>query len=192
MNSFSQAEQQLKNVTTFLSETSFEEIEGISNSLTTLSMTIEALTSQATVSYETIENNQMKISAFQSIVNSLRNNVSIANEGLSFASNTSEYSINLKQMATNIASELSEVNSVLMKAEQRVGDFESGLVKGQIDMNEIIKEIDMLDATLEAFNTQLLSISLLSEELENSTTAIKRDADSIYEDVKKFMVIIKH
>ena len=191
MNSFNQAEQQLENVTIFLSETSFEEIDGISNSLITLSMTIGALKTQATINYETIEKNQMKISAFQSIVDSLKKNVSIANDGLSLASNTSEYSINLKQMATNITSELSEVNSVLMKAEQRVGDFQSGLIKGQIDMNEIINEIDMLDATLEAFNAQLLSISLLSQKLENSTTTIKRDADSIYEDVKKFMVIIK-
>ena len=186
----SATEERLNNITIFMSEmgTGLEKFDETNQNISAFFAVIQSLNSQVVKSNGTIVKNQIEVMALHASTVYLQNSTAMGNEALEFALNKSNLSIELVQMTQSVATEISSVNTMLSLTEKRVDDFESGLVEETFDMDELVEELEMLNQVLANFNVQLMSISMLSEMLENSTTSVREEAETVQNSIENFKV----
>ena len=182
----------LNNVTSFVSAmgSQLNNLEEISQNISEIFAMIEILKSQATSSFETTVKNQKEIIVLHANAKSLLNDTTMADQVLLEAIYNSNFSIELVQMTNSIAKELSPIKTTLALAEKKVDIFQTGILDGMIDVEEIAAELEILDETLATFNLQLKSISMLSEVLENATTRVKEQVQYLSDNIKIITVLL--
>ena len=164
-------------------------IDIIYKKIASYNTTVKNLQAQAKVNYNTLITNQMNLMALQADIDSFKKEFGDADGGIWQALNKSSVANQIAQMAWSVETKISILNTTLGLAEKRAVDFQVGLIEETVSIDELVADLEMLEGTLEAFNLQLKSVSMLSEELENSTMRIKSEADGVSKDIEFLMVI---
>ena len=193
LSSLELADETLSNVSVFIEALESNGISGIDvdsvfKDIESYNTTIQNLQAQATLMYNTLITNQMNLMALQADIDSFKKEFGDADGSIWQALNKSSVANQIAQMAWSVETKISIVNTTLVLAEKRAVDFQVGLIEETVSIDELVADLEMLEGTLEAFNLQLKSVSMLSEELENSTMRIKSDADGVVRDIEFLMV----
>ena len=193
LSSLELADETLSNVSVFIEALESNGISGIDvdsvfKDIESYNTTIKNLQAQATLMYNTLITNQMNLMALQTDIDSFKKELGDADGSIWQALNKSSVANQIAQMAWSVETKISIVNTTLGLAEKRAVDFQVGLIEETVSIDELVADLEMLEGTLEAFNLQLKSVSMLSEELDNSTMRIKSDADGVVRDIEFLMV----
>ena len=144
---------------------------------------IQTLQFQAALSFEVISLNQREVIKLRTIVDTLVQNITATDELLE-AVNVSNSSVETAKMSALLGQNISVVSSSLEQLEFEVDEFFEDLSNEVIDVDELVVKLEILEKTLESFNSQLKSITMLSDTLEQSTLQVKEQADNVFTNVE--------
>ncbi len=144
---------------------------------------IETLQLQANTSFEVILLNQKNAIELKAMVDSLMQSID-TKEQLIEALNDSNTSIEIAKMSIFLGENISAVSSSLEQLEHGVDEFFEEFLIEIVDMDELVIKLEILDQTLDSFNSQLKSLTMISEVFENSALEVKEQADNVFRNVE--------
>ena len=164
------------------------DVEELYQNIEAINTTIKQLEAEANSSYKMLEEYQESIQYMLSVIESLKQNISVAGSDILNATNTSNIALSLAEMTRSVSTEISSINTALKSAEKKAIDLEEGITNSNTDIDLLTADFEELNLTLVNLNSQLAVVFSLSESLKISTEVAKNKADASMDAVKILMV----
>ncbi len=147
---------------------------------------LQDLQARANINFETIIANHQKLLELKASVNGYSNKTATAKGELTSHLVNSNLSI---EIGVSTIGKLSAIEMSLDFLENKIDEFDNG-VDGNMNLEELLMQLEMLDNTLVTFSQQLHSLSMLSEAGENSTIEVQKQADNVHRNTETIKVQI--